>query len=617
MIHVLRRSLIFAAFAGMLLAGCGGGGSTGVIVSNPGGGSAFPTSAGTYTLAGRAGFTTTPQQLLGVSASAFPLQYVIPAAPPNATALTTSTSNQLENGGMGLDLFSVSEYFPAAAGGTATAWGTRYRVYAEQGPNTGLLFKVDLRQATPAVAPAPSQLSSATITGLSLCATAPVLFDNYRSADMSWVVFPAAMTGGCGALDEHFYGIQLSMNFATPPKALTATVAGVVYQVEPVEALYDGFGNVTGYLAIGHPPTVNGALGASPAILLRLDASFANPQAYAVPLVGNGQNGQDFHSFGVSSGQIWLYGDTSNLNAVNLATRVTTPLAFTPTAGGGDAFSGKAVYDSSGAIAYLAVNNPAGSYVVSVNTSTNAVMQQAPDAGAAAIELVGVTSQNVVYLLADATAIRSLVRSNMTLAPAMITLGANRTIDHSMDPSASTAPWAFLVGDTVFFTVADSAGAIAKQAFYARLAGSTLATATAVSNNVSAVLGVVAASPVTIAGPPASTGALVMTGGSNASAGIAAFASATTAASLGLYSSTGALLNNIGTLSMNEVTSPGTMLQHPITGVALNAGPVQAGRPAMLEMFGTDGLGAASADFAIFSSDGMSTPFQLLSGFAQ
>jgi hypothetical protein len=156
------------------------------------------------------------------------------------------------------------------------------------------------------------------------------------------------------------------------------------------------------------------------------------------------------------------------------------------------------------------------------------------------------------------------------------------------------------------------------------------ATAAAVGStpSVSAVLGVVAPSPVPTSGPVGSTGALVLTGGNNdaGAPGMAVFAfggpqpssmtctntTPATAASLGLYSGTGTLSATLGGLSsMGPVSS--LPLCFPIVGVALNGDPVQAGMAAMLQLYGTDGTGAGSDDIAVFSS---AIPLTELSGFA-
>jgi hypothetical protein len=645
----LRRSLFAAAFAGTALTACGGGGGfTGSPAPAPGSPPPPPPPpvAGSYFLAGRAGGTVTPQANvpfsdLQVGTSGFALEYVNPTSLPLAFNVTNTVANQLEASAIGLDLASVSEYF--ASGGTATAWGTRYRVYAEVTPAApgGLLYAIDLRKSTPTQAnPAPAQrLSSAIVSGngaqLPLCSTPPTLFDNYASASLSWIVFHAkGAAGNCGSLDDQYYGVQLSMTSAVAPKSLA--------QLEPVGALYDASGSITGYLAINHPALDGSGNPVGNIALQQLDTNFASAKTLVATLTGKGANfggsSGDFFSLGVSAGNVWLYWDNTGIYAVNLTTGAASSAIATLATG--DSVQGRAVFD--GTKAYVAVDNATaglGSYVLQIDTSNNTLTAtQARDVAATAISLVGVTSNNLVYLLNDRSAIKSVLKSNLTQTT---TLKALTFPTQFIDPlmasggaSTSAPPVAFLVGDAVYFTVADTSGTsgtFAKQALYVLFNGSGVpATAVAVGStpSVSAVLGVVAPSPVPTSGPVGSTGALVLTGGNNymGAPGTAAFAyggpqmapstctnaTPATAASLGVYSGTGALTSTLGALSsMGPVSA--LPLCFPIVGVALNGDPVQAGMPAMLQLYGTDGTGAGSDDIAVFSS---AIPLAELSGFA-
>ena len=611
----LRPALFAATFAAAALTGCGGGGGT-TGSPPPPGGQPPPSAPGTYFQAARAGasgnapsnnisFATGP-----VGASKFELAYIDPLNPPGAFNFTNGiTPDQLEAAGFGYDFGTFSEFFPAAGGGTATSWGSRYWVYADA--SAGALYAVDLRKSGSSN-PVATQISNGTVTTLALCSTpAPALFDNYRSANRSWIVFHVFNTAdnNCGSLDDNFVAVQMSMSSATAPMKLG--------QLEPVEPLYDTFGTIIGYLAINHPPVNSMGAPSTPVPLQQLDSSFNVKTTFATKLGGNGLNtaGGDFLSLGVL-GNLWLYVDASGIFSLNSSTGVTTGPIYTLAAG--DTVQSRAVFD--GINAYVPVNNAAGSYVVMINTTTNAVAatQTPADVAAPQITLVGVTSGNLVYLVNNGTAIKSLVKSNLTGLTSLKALTATQSIDPLMGPAgAAGPPVAFLVGNTAFFTVADTAG-VAKQAFYVVFSGTTPGTATAVASSVSAVLGGVA--PATIsAGPITYAGALVMTGGANgATAGQAVFASTTPAvtASLGLYSASGTLTTSIGTLSSTNVANTGTPFGNPMTGVALNSGPVQAAMPEMLLLFGKDGTGAVGQDIALFSSDN-STPFAQLSGFDQ
>jgi len=220
----VRRSLFAAAFAGAALAGCGSDSSSnnpsvGVPAPAPSPGPAPPpASAGSYFLFGRAGGTVSPAVANipfadlappGAGPSPFGLSYIDPANLPPPFSVDTGQF-QLEAGGTVLPLATVSEYFPNGAG-SATAWGTRYQVYAKASTNSaGLLFGVDLRKVTGTPAPTPYQLTSGTIQGMQLCSNAPFVFDNYRSASLSWILFHAlGADKNCGTADDRFVAVQL------------------------------------------------------------------------------------------------------------------------------------------------------------------------------------------------------------------------------------------------------------------------------------------------------------------------------------------------------------------------------------------------------------------------
>jgi hypothetical protein len=425
----------------------------------------------------------------------------------------------------------------------------------------------------------------------------------------------------CGSTDDQFYAFQLSMTAASTPKSLA--------QLEPVEALYDASGAITGYLAIAHPavdPTTGQPL--TPVPLQKLDATFtavkvgSNVSATLATLNGKGLTSLagDFVSLGVVAGNVWLYRESSDIYAVNLTTGAVSGPLFT--LGGGDIQQGRAVIG--GNVAYVAVNNnTAGSYIVSIDTGNgNAVTQQPVDATAAAagITLIGETSGSLVYVYNDGSHLMATGRAT-PLQPgvSLQALTASQRIDSLMG-SASSAPAVFLVGDTVFYTVADSTGTFAKQAFYVVFSGTTAGAAKAVAGSTSAVLGVEASATTPVGGPVVYTDALVVTGGAS-SAGQATFALGTPNANafnatVASYLPTGAPDKTIGPLSQTNVVTTSPLTQ-PITGVALNAGPVQAGMPAMLGLIGTDGTGfSPGQDIALYTPDAANS-FSILSGFAQ
>lgn len=636
----LRWSLFAAAFVGAALAGCGGGGgstppspapSPSPSPSPPPSGP--PTSPGKYFQVGRAGSamatTTIPFFNQQVATGPIGLVYADPSNLPTAFAITTGGANQLEAGGAGLDLATVSEYFPS--GGSATAWGIRYRVVADaSSPNNsaGVLYAVDLRKSGTAPAnPAPVQISNGTVTTMALCPvppSGPVVFDNYRSANLSWIVFHAASgtsPPACGTLTDTFVAVQLAMTNSTAPKLLG--------QVEPIQALYDMTGTITGYLAINHPALVGGTVPPNSVQLEQLDASFASPKLLPPNLTGSGNNSAsspDFRSLGISTGNIWLYLDSTTLNAVDLTTAVTTPIGnFTlPT---GASVQGRAVFDGTKAYVAFAGNGTGsvGSQIFQIDTTTKSVTatQALDPAGSGGITLVGVTSNNLVYLVNDGSAIKSLLKSNPATAPATLwpSAATSQRIDPLMGPNGpSGSPVAFLVGDTVYFTVADASASgstgFAKQPFSVTFNSSGMpGAAAAVGAGVGAVLGAVAPASIPTSGPLTNAGVLVLTGGANgATAGQAVFANASIASTLGLYGAGGAPSTSIGAFTTKNASSS-MARTNPITGVALN-GPVQAGMPAMLESYGPNGVGSIDNDIAIFVSD-VSIPLTELSGFLQ
>lgn len=503
----------------------------------------------------------------------FPLAVTDPlAAKPAATQFESQTST--------LDIANVSEWFPDASG-NATAWGIRYRVYAK-GNN---LFAIDLRKSGSAPpTPMPSQLSSAAIQGLAATTNTPAqpalcffdyqVFDNYRSADQSWIVFHARSTtsttgNGCGSFDDEFLAVETSMGATNEPLVLTQTVSGqsMPNQLQPVEALYDKTGLITGFLAISHPPQP-----ATPVAVVQLSTSMTVTKTFTQNLAGMGLTGGsgDFVSLGVSAAGIWLYKDPSGIWAVDVANNVSTLVYMLKS---GDVVHGRAVFD--GAVptkAYISIDNAAGSYVLQIDTSTKMAATQPPDTGATlGIELVGVSSANVVYVLTDRSAVKALSKATLSTSP-FILFAASGTlsVDGPQGSSNATAPVAYLVQDEVYFTAAD--GSNGNKLAYVANAGATPGIAAVIGTGSGAVLG-------TIAGTFATSGAIVNSGALVATAG---------AFNTSLTFSGGTLSNYGPTGTQTTAIKLGTL---PTTSMSLapldvSTIPMQAGVPAMLEMTG-------------------------------
>lgn len=552
------------------------------------------------------------------SATTYGLLYADPANLPSAYNVTNYAANQLATAGATAadttyDLATINEYTSGASGGTA--WSNRFWIYAYASGSDAALYSVDLRQLGTAT-PAPVQLAGGTVKSLQLCKTNPpsTVLDDYASATNSWIVFHAL--GGdnnCGTLDDQFVAVN--------PVGGAKTLG----YLEPVDAAYDPTtGAITGYLAINHPPApLPLVTPTGPVHLQQLDLTLTAVSTLPGNLVGYGFNANvtpsgDFLSLGVSSSKAWLYFDSNNVSVANLAA---SPVVITPLAlSSGDSVSSRAIFD--GNFAWVAVNHSGAAYILQIdltNPSAPAI-HQSPTEAVNGLTLVGVTPNYVVYALNDGSALKSLAKSALT--PTVLwskPSSSSETVDGPMAAAGTGgAPTAYLVGTTVYFTVADPAASgsagFAKQAFYVDASGSPAATP--LSATVSAVLGLVAPSPVPTSGSVTYTGAIVLTGGVNATTPtLAAFAgpSISAPASLSLYGAGGALTNSIGTLPVNNPT--GATRVNPVYGAALATGPVQAGGPATLRFFGTDASGAAAIDLAIFSSDGTSTPFTPISGF--
>jgi hypothetical protein len=658
----LRRSLFAAAIAGVALAGCGGGGGGGSPAPSPAPSpSPSPTppppppppSAGSYFLVGIAGGAAsagTPIPFADLEPPADPsgagqapglygIQFVDPANQPVPFQVTQGQV-QLAPGGTALPLATVSEYFPN--GSSATAWGTRYLVYASATSNSnGLLYAVDLRKSgtTPAN-PAPVQLSSATVAGAQLCSTAPVVFDNYAAANLSRIQFRVLGNDhNCGTLDDKFAIFQLSMNSATAPVSL-----GSISQVELVQPIYNTGGTITGFLAINHPATdPTTGFPTVPVPLQQYDANLANPKNFATPLAGTGHDvtSGDFLNLGITSGNVWLYWDYNGVYGLNVATGA---ISLIQALTNNDRVDNGAVFD--GTNVYVPIDNGSalGAWILQINESTLAPTAGPRDTTLSSIRLVGETTGALVYFGSTVatpivTNLLSAPKSTLTRNAGTLngTLSPNQSIDSLMGLNAPTAPVAFLVGDTVYFTIADSSASgstgFAKQAFYVTMNGSgaPAAAAAPVATSVSAVLGAVAPASIPTSGTVTNVGALVISKGANA---LPAFAGTpggadfeigsganpptlVTSGSLDLYNSAGMAGANIGSLGTispltgNAVSLPAS----PVYWAALASGPVQAGMPAMLQLTGSAGSSPAE-DIAVITPDTASTLSQD-SDFAQ
>jgi len=612
----LRQSLFAAALAGVALAGCGGGGggSSGSPAPSPSPGptpapgpAAPPASAGQYFVTGHAGagfgsgantiaFFDSPQAV-----NPYPLVVVDPlATPPTATEFEAEITT--------LDIANLSEWFPV--GGNATAWGVRYRVYAKHvSAGVDNLFKIDLRKSGGTTSPGPTQLTSAVIAGSGaqppICWFDHQVFDNYRSADQSWIVFHAHGTidNNCGTADDQYVAVEANMTATDTPLVLTATVSGAKSQLQPVEALYDSTGLINGFLAIVHPPVDASIVPTGPVSVAQLGTTMAVSKTFAQTLTGFGVTGGsgDFLSLGVSPGGMWIYRDSSNIWVVNAAAGTSTKVY---TVNAGDVVHGRAVFDpATPAMDYVSIDNSAspssGGYVLQINTSASpptATAQPYDAAATGGVTLVGVSSANVVYLLTDRSAVKAVPKASLATAPtALFTGTATLTVDGPLGSPNGTPPVAYMVGDEVYFTANDSSTANNNKQAYKANAGSTIASATAITAGSGAVLGTVAGMFAT-SGLISPSGALVVTTGSfNSTTGLTF-----SGAALSNYDNAGAPAAAIGTL-------PTTTL--PMTPLDVSTLPMQAGVPALLEMTGGNSqtIGEPVDDVGTFSPGAANT----------
>ncbi|MBV8208474.1 MAG: hypothetical protein JO133_00265 [Burkholderiaceae bacterium] len=620
----LRQSLFAAAIAGgVALAGCGGGGggsSSGGPAPSPSpspsptpapGPAPAPASAGQYFVTGHAGtgfgsgantiaFFDSPQAV-----SPYPLVVVDPlAAPPAATQFESEITT--------LDITNLSEWFPV--GGNATAWGVRYRVYARHNsasnPPVDNLYKIDLRKSGGASSPAPTQLTSAVIAGSStqppICWFDHQVFDNYRSADQSWIVFHAHGTtdNNCGTADDQFVAVEANMSASDTPLVLSATVSGVKSQLQPVEALYDSTGLITGFLAISHPPVDSNIVPTGPVSVSQLSTTMTVAKTFSQTLTGLGVTGGsgDFLSLGVSPASMWIYRDSSDIWVVNVAAGTSTKVY---TVNAGDAVHGRAVFDpATPAMAYVSIDNNAspssGGYVLQINTSASpptATAQPYDAAATGGVTLVGVSSSNVVYLLTDRSAVKAVPKASLATAPtALFTGTATLTVDGPLGSPNGTPPVGYMVGDEVYFTVNDSSTANNNKQAYKANAGSTISAGAAITSGSGAVLGTIAAAFAT-SGPVLPSGALIVTTASfNSTTGLSF-----SAGTLSNYNNAGASASTLGTL-------PSTPM-FPMTPLDVSTLPMQAGVPALLEMTGGNSqtLGEPVDDVGTFDPGGANT----------
>jgi hypothetical protein len=590
----LRRPLLLAvaALAGIVADGCGGSANT-AGGGGGGGGGGFGTNAGAYFVSGRANRSTTNNtiQFFGQSAGlGSPADgYDLVAADSSGNA-----SPVIAAGGSWLNLATVSEW--TAASGTATAWATRFRVYAG---TDSLLHVVDLGapSGSSVAKVAATQLSTAS-TSIICPAESPYVVDDYALASRSWVVFRInGPDDNCGTPDDRFEAIRLNAAPTDAPTALTqssTSVSGGTDFVQPVETLRDGTGKVTGVLELVHPPVsnTNGLIvPLAPPTLQLADANLANPKRIGSQIAGLGLSAGgsgDFRSLGVARGSnVWLYADTTVIMAiVNPAGLPTSSVTvYTPLQG--DVLQQSVVFDPDGTTAYLAFSNlTTGSYIVKVDTTvaSPAGVQIVADATTtSAINVIGATSTNVIYAMADGSALKAAPKSGTSsTAPTVIAALAS--------PLALSGTWQVaIVGDTVYYTV-DGTSTPLSQA-YSAAAGTSSITSTAIGSG-SAVLGAALASPVSTVAPAANASAIIATGLQATSGTLLE------GATISGYGSTGASAVTYGSLA--------AVANGYDSSTTLSDGPLQTGLPAFIELSGnSNGTTAFDLEFLTLGTAGV------------
>jgi hypothetical protein len=546
--RALRGAIIGASL--VLLAACGGGGGGSTTPTGSGGGGGTQDSFYLSGISGvdrGGGLSLTGSDATGAVVSI-----------PSANLFSTVASIPPNQG-------TVAQW--TAASGTATALGTRYRVWAG---TDGNLYDTDLLVVAGASAPTTAVLS--TFSTSSICAP-PTVLDDLATPAHSALVFR----------DKQHCTVAPSDQFIVVPLSASASTApGTSSLLEPVDVARDATGAIKQVLFIDHAAgkvAVGSDFSSAPTPVGTLNGSGINVAG----------NGGDFASLGVitqaDGSQVWLYRDLNTLNAVDLKTLA--PAVTVYTAADSDTIQLPVVVDGTDVfVAMTDSTNPVGGpytcQLVRIDTraplsaSSGQFVVQENTTGPG-LTIVGVAGANLIYfnnnvsggagsviLESIAKTATRVLASNIpstliATAPAPMTFG---------DSSFGRTSSAITVGSGVYYTLStpSNVGLSALQAYFYSGPGSPVPI-----GNGSVLLGGVAASPVSTANPaaPAYGSALLA---------LEPLGGGLPATIIASYDASGNAIANLGALpTLNEDT---------YTGLTLSESPLQAGMPALLVVGG-------------------------------
>jgi hypothetical protein len=631
--------LLIAAVVGLaLIDGCNGpgigpvnGGGSG---GSSGGGGPGLSTPGPFYVAGKANAASGSPELIGTfvgpaSTDAYDLVVVDPAV---------TTVNQVAPAGTWVPMASVSQW-TSAGSGMASNWGPRYLVYAQLPNGTSSqdapLFILDLARTSSTKLPTTgARFSTASTLTSNLCAVGQgsgLVLNDYVTPSRSWVTLRTpGPDNNCGTVDNQTIAIPLSAGPNTEPTSLGLT--------EPVEAIHDTNGVLIGAIELMHILPTD--IGTKAPTLQMTDGNLgvlgAIGTSQAMQGTGNTTSGGlgDFQSLGVTATSgVWLYRDASSVRAISLASPKTTYLLFTlaastSTSGPDVLQSGRALFDSDGATAYVAVSNGSGtSYIVRIDTSVTppTATTIVTETAVTSIQLLGLTSTTgeLVYLTGGQTntfqqlptSIQAIATnaSSTTVPLTVVSLGATQQPD--TEPPA-------VVGDSVYYTIVDSSGGTTpyRQVYAATFGSGVVSAPSAItfSNGSCAVMvRPVYPNPVATTGTPPYASVLLASGANLCQSSDTALA----------YS--GAMLisrdvtGNAATVGQLPQLTPqsnsGLALQwvdfgyffgEPAVAPPIDS-PLQSGLPVLLELVGSTSLSVPAADVETFLPGSTIGPIRL------
>lgn len=610
-----NRPLIACLLAAVALNGCNGNGQESNSTGLTPGPFYMSGKADVSASTGQIGFFTNP---VGVSADPFDLVVIDPAS---------TNVNKVAPGGTWLPMASVSQWSSTAGSGTATNWAPRFLVYAQEsgGSLDAPLYLVDLGRTSSSTVPTVgTHFSTASTIASSICTfgqASGLVLNDYGTPSNSWVTFRVAgLDNSCNTLDNQTIAIPLSAGATFAPLKLGL--------VEPVESIHDATGKLTGAVELVHIQASQ--VGTTPPSLQVADAGLnvlsAIGTSQAMLGTGNTSANGDFQSLGVAIGSgFFLYRDAAGVMAINLASPAVATTLFTlaTTSPADQLQSGRALFDSDGATAYVAVNNPAGtSYIVRISTTSSVAVatRVVTDAAAASIQLVGLTATTgyLVYQVGGSGGLRAVPKamSNSTTPLSVTTLTATQVLD--------PAP-AVVLGDTVRYTVDDSSGNY-RQLYSATFSSGGVSAPTAfvaTGGGCTVMIRASYANPVSTTASPTYGSALLASGSSFCNSTDAALA----------YSS--AVLSNLGsnggvsaagqlpTLAAQNMSPPPSNAATALRWADANYffgdpgaaapvdGPLQTGVPALLELDGATAQSVTAIDIEAFTPGSTTSPVRL------